>query len=116
MTQSLQERARKARERAQIQAWQYRQRNLASGVWFRVRRVLVDAAEAFRISAEDAERLERAGARPAPAGLELEPAKRLFFVDREELASLPSRCSIPVRLGAAFLAARDVVLVRHSKG
>ena len=54
----LQERARRARERALIRAWEYRQRNHSHGVWFRLRRVLVDAGQLWVIDEREADRLE----------------------------------------------------------
>ena len=45
MTERLHERARRIHERALIRAWEYRQRNHSKGVWYRLRRLLVDAEE-----------------------------------------------------------------------
>jgi hypothetical protein len=39
----MQDRARSVRARAAVRGWQYRQRHLAAGVCFRLRRVLADA-------------------------------------------------------------------------
>jgi len=55
--QRMRARARAVRTRAHVRAWKYRQRNLAAGVWFRLRRVLADAKAAYVISDEDARRL-----------------------------------------------------------
>jgi hypothetical protein len=53
------------RTRAAVRVWHYRQRDLASGVWFRLRRVLADARAADVISEEDATRLIADGWLPA---------------------------------------------------
>ena len=115
MRPSLHERARRVRERAQIRSWEYRQRNHSKGVWQRLRRVLVDAAEAWVISAGSADGLERAGRRPLSVGSELEPPKRLFFVTSDELATMSGCRRVPVRLCTEFLQAPDVALVAHAE-
>jgi hypothetical protein len=115
MTAAQRERVRRIRERAVIRAWEYRQREHAAGVWFRLRRVLVDAARAFIVAEADADRLEREGARPLPVGRELSPAKRLFFVTGEQLETLAAR-EVPVRLTAEFLQATAIALLPHPEG
>jgi hypothetical protein len=115
MTAAQRERVRRIRERAVIRAWEYRQREHAGGVWFRLRRVLVDAARAFVISEAEADQLEQHGASPLPVGRELSPAKRLFFVTPERLDELAAR-ELPVRLTAEFLQATAIVLVSHRNG
>lgn len=109
-------RARAVRTRAAIRRWQYRQRNLAAGVWFRLRRVLADAERAYAISDEDARQLVAEGYTPEPCGTEVAPEKTIIFVDEPRLAALSSRRPIPVRLGPAFLAARAVALVPFDAG
>lgn len=115
MTAAQRERVRRIRERAVIRGWEYRQREHAGGVWFRLRRVLVDAGRAFVISEADADQLEQHGALPLPVGRELSPAKRLFFVTPERLDKLAAR-ELPVRLTAEFLQATAIVLVSHADG
>ena len=114
MNGSLHERARRLHERAVIRSWEYRQRNHSTGVWYRLRRVLVDAAEAWAISEGAADGLERAGRTPLPVGRELDPPKRLFFVTPDELATISGCRCIPVRLCPELLQARDVALVSHA--
>lgn len=112
MTGAQRERARKIRERALIRAWEYRQREHASGVWFRLRRVLVDAARAYIISEASADQLQQQGGQPLPVGRELSPAKRLFFVTKDQLDELAAR-EVPVRLTAELLQATAIALVAH---
>jgi hypothetical protein len=114
MTERLQERARRMRERALVRSWRYRQRDDAQGVWFRLRRVLVDAAEAWAIDDADADMFEDAGHEPMKVGRELEPAKRLFFLTLSELEAAPSRRRIPLRLGSELLEASNLALVPHT--
>lgn len=111
MTDPLHLRARKIRERALVLAWEYRQRDHSKGTWFRLRRALVDAAEAWEIGDDDAERLAREGVESLAIGRELEPPKRLFVATPERLETLGSRRRIAVRLNADLLGARNVVLV-----
>jgi hypothetical protein len=112
MTAAQRERVRRIRERAVIRAWEYRQREHAGGVWFRLRRVLVDASRAFIISEADADQLQEHGALPLPVGGEVSPAKRLFFVTPQQLETLAAR-EVPVRLTAEFLQATAIALVPH---
>jgi hypothetical protein len=64
----LRDRARGARTRAEIRAWNYRQRNLAVGVWFRVRRALARARAVYAITDEDARQLIAEGFEPETSG------------------------------------------------
>ena len=116
MSRSLHERARRIRERAAVRSWEYRQREHANGAWYRLRRVLVDASQAWIIEEPDADCLEREGHTPLPVGQELEPAKRLYFLTERELESLPSRRQVPVRLTAELLEARSLALLAHDPG
>jgi hypothetical protein len=108
-------RARAVRIHARVRAWKYRQRNLAAGVWFRLRRVLADAKAAYVISDEDAGRLLAEGYESAACGREVAPAKTMVFVDARRLDRVESRCPIPVDLGPAFLAASTIALVRFDE-
>ena len=111
MNEMLRKRVQVMRERSLVRAWEYRQRAHSNGVWFRFRRVLVDAAEAWIIDEADADGLELRGHVPHPTGRELAPPKRLFFLAREELESLPSRQQVPVRLHSQLLLARSLALL-----
>jgi len=111
MTERLHERARRIHERALIRAWEYRQRNHSKGVWYRLRRLLVDAEEVWIIDDSGADILEAAGLSPHPVGRELSPAKRVFFVSARELESVRIKRQIPVRMSAELLQADNIALV-----
>lgn len=113
MTAALHLRVKRARERALIRSWEYRQRRHSHGVWYRLRRVLVDAAQAFAISAEQAAQLEAAGYESLPVGRELEPRKSLFIVDEQCLSTLSNRREVRVGLGSDLLSAEHLVLLPH---
>lgn len=113
MNQGLHERVRRIRERALVRSWEYRQRNHAKGVWQLLRRVLVDAAEAWIIDDRDEERLESEGCVPLPVGNELAPPKRVFFLTAKQLAAASSRRRVPVRMCGELLQARNLALVAH---
>jgi hypothetical protein len=115
MNEMLHERVRLIRERSLVRAWEYRQRAYSKGVWFRFRRVLVDAAEAWIIDEADADALELRGHVPHPAGRELAPPKRLFFLSREEMELLPHRRQVPMRLHGELLLARSLAFVPFAK-
>ena len=114
MNEALHERARRARERALIRACEYRQRHYANGVWFRFRRVLVDAAEAWIIGDDDGNRLENGGRVPLPVGRELAPPIRVFFLSKEELEAISDRRQVPARLCAELLHAGNLALLAHA--
>jgi len=111
VTGSLHERARRIHEKALIRAWEYRQRNYSKGVWHRLRRLLVDAEQAWIIDDSEADRLEAAGRLPHPVGRELSPVKRLFFIGEQELETIRVRRQIPVRMSVELLQARNIALV-----
>ena len=111
MSDRLRRRAQLIRQRALIRTWEYRQRHHAKGMWHRFRRLLVDAAEAWVIDDHDACRLAALGRAEQPVGAELDPPKRIFFVSPQELAGVPSRRRIPLRLKGELLYARNLALV-----
>jgi hypothetical protein len=87
----LHARLRKIHERKLVLAWEYRQRAHSKGTWFRLRRALADAKEAWEIGESDAEELVERGVEPLGVGSELEPPKRLFVTTAELLETLRSR-------------------------
>jgi hypothetical protein len=109
--EAMRARARAVRVRAAVRRWQYRQRHLAAGAWFRLRRTLAEAKAAYAISSSDAQSLLADGYVPDACGTTIEPAKTILFVDGAHLGRLESRRPIPVRLGPAFLTASAVALL-----
>lgn len=109
-------RARQARTRAALRSWNYRQRNLAAGVWFRLRRVLAEARMAYVISDDDARRLMGEGYRSQPCGAEVVPRKTILFIDEPRLAKTEGCRRIPVGLGPDFLGATAIALVAFDDG
>jgi hypothetical protein len=112
VTEALHRRAREIRARAAVRAWEYRQRHHAKGVWFRLRRVLAEAREAWAIPPDEADRLVAEGYVPEAVGSELAPPKRILFVPEARLATISARRRLRVGLGADLLGAPCVVLVR----
>jgi hypothetical protein len=112
VTGALERRLRRHRSRLAIRAWEYRQRHCARGVWFRLRRVLADAARAFVITDDAARSLLAEGHAPEPVGAELEPAKTILFVPAERIARVAGAREVPVSLHAEVLEARCLALVR----
>jgi hypothetical protein len=104
-------RARAVKTRVLVRRWQYLQRDLAAGVWFRLRRVLSNARAAYVVTEDDARRLAAEGFQPEPCGLELSPEKTIVFLDAGRLARFKRVRPIPVALGPEFLAARAIALV-----
>lgn len=106
MTEKLEQRLREFRSRVAIRAWEYRQRDHAKGVWYRVRRVLCDTEHLFVISADLAKALIAGGLVAEPCFLELEPPKTFLFVPAERLTITADVRKIPVNMGEEWLAAR----------
>ena len=108
----LERRSRRIRSVADVRRWEYRQRHLSKGVWFRVRRVLAGARACWAIPADEAERLTAEGWQPELPGRELEPPRRLFFLPTERVEGIPGRRPLRVGLTAELLAAPAVVMTR----
>lgn len=108
---TLEQRARQFRSRILVRSWEYRQRDHARGVWFRLRRVLTDAREAYAVAREDAEALVAEGYRPEPVGQELQPPKLIVFAPAAQIERIASAHPLEVRLSSELLAAECLVLV-----
>jgi hypothetical protein len=115
MTNVTERRLRQLRSRLLVRAWDYRQRHHARGVWFRLRRVLADAAEAFAVSEEEARQLVAEGHELVPVGSELSPPRQIVFVSPERARRLASARPLVVRLSAELLASDCVALVRFPR-
>lgn len=111
MTDSLERRLRQLRSRVLARAWGYRQHGHAGGVWFRLRRALTDAREAYAISRQAAEELIAEGYQAEPVGRELEPPRLIIFVPSTRVARIPSARPLEVRLSAELLTAECLALV-----
>jgi hypothetical protein len=107
----LHERIKAARAADAIRRFEYRQRNLARGVWFRLRRLLSRAATAWQIEEEDARRLLDEGIRPQGVGLEIEPPIQILVVPEQRIQTLATRQPLTVRLSAELLTTRHLALV-----
>ena len=114
MSEALRRRLDRVRSRVAVRSWEYRQRHLSHGVWFRVRHVLAYASRAYVIPQEEMTKLLEEGYEPEPVGRELEPEKFLMFLPAERAEAIPGAREIAVRLSAPFLEARAVALVRFS--
>ena len=111
MTAVQERRLRELRSRVLVRGFDYRQRRHARGVWFRLRRVLAFAREAYVLPRSEAERLIAEGLRPEPVGRELEPSRVILYVPRERLAGIASARPLAVRLSAEMLSAEFLALV-----
>ena len=110
MTERMQRRLRKVRERAAIRRWEYRQRHGSKGVWFRLRRVLTEAERAYEISATAMDELIAEGIQLEAVGHELEPPKRIAMLPSIERLP-PDHARIELHLSGALLTARNIVLL-----
>ena len=112
----LSQRARAVRSRAAVRCYELRQMTHARGVWFRLRRVLVDAERVLLVSPREAEQLLREGFKAEPVGDELSPAKTIVFVPEVRAALLESARDVRPALSAELLASPSLVLVRFASG
>ena len=111
MTASQERRLSEFRSRVLLRNWEYHQRHHATSVWFRFRRVLAEASEAYALPPDEAQRLVAEGHKPERIGLELEPPRLLLFVPDERIARIPSARHLAVRLSAELLSAECLALV-----
>jgi hypothetical protein len=111
MTPGQERRLREMRSRVLVRSFDYRQRRHASGVWFRLRRTLALAKEAYLVPRAEAERLVAEGHPPEPVGGELVPPRLLVCVSAERAARIEGARPTAVRLSADVLGAEALVLV-----
>ncbi len=113
---ALDKRLRQMRFRLAQRRSAYRQREHASGVWFRLRRLLSDAAEVYVISEAAADALVAEGFAPHEVGDALEPPKRIFVLPGARIAAIADKTSAAPRLDATLLGARCWALRPFSDG
>jgi hypothetical protein len=116
MTSAREQRIRQLRSRVLVRSWDYRQRRHARGIWFRLRRLLADASQAYAITRQDADLLVAEGHRVEPLGRELEPPKLILFAPAARLAGIASRRPLAVRLSADLMLADCLALVAFQDG
>lgn len=116
MTEVQARRLRELRSRQLVRAFDYRQRRHARGVWFRLRRTLAFASDAYVLDDDDAQQLLSEGCAPEPVGQELEPPRIIVFAAAERVARLTSARAVAVRLDAELLGARFLALVPFDTG
>jgi len=111
MTAAHERRLRELRSRALVRAFDHRQCRHARGVWFRLRRLLALAKEAYALPRDEAERLIGEGHRPDPVGSEIEPPRVILVVPAERLTQIASARPLAVRLSAELLSTECLALV-----
>jgi hypothetical protein len=111
MNAALERRLRQLRSRALVRSWEYRQRQLARGAWFRLRRLLADASDAYVLSPEMAAELIAEGFQPASVGAEFQPRKVIIVIPRERVARIPGVRPVALRLAGDLLMADHIALV-----
>jgi hypothetical protein len=107
---AFERRIREQRARVLARSQDYRQRRHARGVWFRLRRVLAGASEAFVIPEADARTLIAEGHPAEPIGQALEPPTLIVVVPPARVAQIASARPVPVRLGGELLASPCLAL------
>jgi len=111
MSQALHRRVAEIKARQTIRAWELRQNNHSKGVWFRLRRVLTDVRSVYTGSEQTVQALWAEEYKSEQVGKELEPTKELLFIEEWRLEQIPEQRLLAVRLDAAFLAERFLVLI-----
>jgi len=111
MSRSLHRRVQEIKARQTIRAWELRQNDCSKGVWFRLRRMLADVHSVYAVSEQTVQKLLAEDYASEQVGRELEPTKELIFIDESRLQQIPERRALAVRLDAAFLTERFLVLI-----
>ena len=108
---SLDARAEAMRARIRVRAWETRQLRGSKGSWYRLKRTLAHAREAYAVDEATLEELLAEGYRTEAVGDELEPKRRYVFVPAERATKVAPKRAMSVRLSAELLSAPDVLLV-----
>ena len=107
----LKARAKAIRSRAVVRAWEIRQHGHARGVWLEIERLFALTSRAWALSEADVETLIAAGHKPDDSGLRLQPQRRYFVVNAEEIAKLAGAREIEVALSSEIVSAPALALV-----
>jgi hypothetical protein len=107
----MERRLRSMRARAAIKRYEIRQIAHAGGVWFRLRRLLVDADRVLLVSPDQAARLLAEGFAAHAVGAEFEPAKTIIVVPPDLARRLPAAREVRPAMSAEILSAGCLVLV-----
>ena len=108
----LHARARRFAARVAVRRWEYRQRDLAMGVWPKLRRLLAYSERALAVDDAELQALVAEGVALDPVGAALEPQLRIAVVSADRAARLASATPLPLRLGEPLLRSKNLVLVR----
>jgi len=107
----MHDRARQVRARAEVRAWEYRQRHRAKGMWFRLRRLLAGTRECWQVSEAEAKLLIAEGFEPCAVGLEMAPPKTLLIVPKTRAEQIRDKTQVRIGLGSDLLEAPHLVLI-----
>ncbi|MDY0060241.1 MAG: hypothetical protein RBU45_10555 [Myxococcota bacterium] len=110
----LERRARRIRGLTAVRRWEYRQRDLAQGAWYRLRRLLTFAAEVWALEPAEADRLLAEGFVADPVGQAFEPPRVLLVIPRERLLRVAGKRPVVICLDCGLLAERWLALVPWS--
>ena len=111
--EDLHRRARQARSRYLVRQREYRERDLAGGVWAKLQAELALTERAYRIDEATARALESAGRPPLEAGLHLSPELAAYVLSPAEVSGVELGNELRVGLPELLHAGR-VVLVRFA--
>jgi hypothetical protein len=111
MHESMARALKEHKQRVLIRAWELRQLEHAKGAWFRLRHALALSEAVYAIDEDAARSLEQKGYGSLPVGREFSPPKRLFVVAAGQLSSELASRPLRIRLDAALLGERNLVLV-----
>jgi hypothetical protein len=107
----LERRAEAFRSRIRVRAWEFRQLAGSKGTWFRLRRLLAGARDAYAVDAAAIEELLAEGHAREPVGDELEPPRSYVVVSADRASRIATKRPLRVRLSAELLGSPNVVLV-----
>ena len=107
----LEARAKAIRSRATIRAWEIRQHAHARGAWFKIERIFALTSRAWVLGEADVQTLIDAGHKPEDCGLRLQPPRRFFVIESNEVSTLADAREIAVALSSEIVSAPALALV-----
>ncbi len=107
----LRKRVSRIKSRSRIVRWENRQRKHSKGSWYRLQRLLADAAEMYIIDDETAAIIKKKGFSAHPAGKLFHPELNIFIIPEDQIPDLPEAEKRFPRLTAEMLQERNFILV-----
>jgi hypothetical protein len=109
--EKLEMRAKAIRSRATIRAWEIRQHAHARGAWFEIERLFALTSRAWVLTDADVQSLIEMGRTAHDAGGRLQPPRRYFVIESNDLSKLKGAREVEVRLSSEIVTSPALALV-----